>query len=192
MTRRTFCLAACALLASKAWPVAAESLYRPETFRPLIGDTRQRQVGDLLTVLVYENASASSSADTSANRDASVALNLQRGQRAVGGGLHSTNQLEGGGRTQRENRVLAQLTVTVRQVLPNGQLVISGEQTLDVNDEKQTIALDGLVRPQDVSELNVVLSSHVANARIRFQGQGELSSRHHSAWWQKFMTMFGL
>jgi flagellar L-ring protein precursor FlgH len=180
------------LLAGISGAAVSESLYRPDTFRPLISDTRQRQVGDLLTVMVYESASASSSADTSANRDASVSVNLERGNRAVGGSLRSTNQLEGGGRTQRENRVLAQLTVTVKQVLPNGQLLIAGEQTLDVNGEKQTIALDGLVRPQDVSETNIVLSSHIANARIRFLGEGELSSRHHSGWWQKFLTMFGL
>jgi flagellar L-ring protein precursor FlgH len=182
----------CVFMALGTTLAQADSLYRQDTFRSLMSDTRQRHAGELLTVMVYENASASSSADTSASRDASVGASIQAPHTAWSGGFRANNQVEGSGRTQRTNQVLAQLTVTIKQVLPNGLLVIAGEQTLDINDDKQTISLEGVVRPQDVSETNIVLSNHVANARIRFQGQGELASRQHAAWWQRLLTVFGL
>ena len=181
-----------ATLAVQASPSTTGSLFTPESFRSFTADTRMRSAGELLTVMVYETTSAQSSADTSAGRDASVGVNLQGPAKTWSAGVQSNNYIEGGGRTQRENRVLAQLTVTIRDVLPSGELLISGEQSLEINDERQTIALEGVVRPQDVSESNVVFSNRVANARIRFNGQGELSGRQRPSWWQQLLTAFGL
>jgi flagellar L-ring protein precursor FlgH len=181
-----------AVLVVVAAPAPADSLFKADKFQSFTSDTRPRRVGDVLTVMVYESASARSSADTSASRDANVAAGVQGTGKSWGAAVRSSNQLEGGGHTQRENRVLAQLTVTVKQVLPNGQLLVAGEQSLEINDEAQTISLEGVVRPQDISETNTVQSNRVAGARIRFQGQGELSARQRPSWWQRFLTVFGV
>lgn len=185
-------LFACALWVAAAPLAAATSLYDPTTYKPLTADTKTRRTGDLLTIMVYETASARSSADTSAGRDASVGLGVQGTGKTWAAGVRANNQVDGGGQTQRENRVLAQLTVTVKQVLPSGDLLVAGEQSLDINNEKQTIALEGRVRPQDISEANVVLSNRVADAKIRFQGMGELSDRQRPSWWHRLLTMFGI
>jgi flagellar L-ring protein precursor FlgH len=98
---------------------------------------------------------------------------------------------EGGGTTQRANQLLATLTVTVREVFPNGDLRVSGEQFLTVNDEAHKVRLEGRVRPQDISSDNVVLSTRLAEAKIYYAGDGDLSERNHRAWWRKLLDLLG-
>jgi flagellar L-ring protein precursor FlgH len=184
-------LLAC-LAAGAAAPAVADNLYKPNTYQALASDVRARRAGDLITVMVYENASASSTADTSAGRDASVSVGLNRATKAIAGGLTTTNTMDGRGRTQREGKVVAQITVTVKEVGANGDLLIAGEQMLEINDEKQRIFVEGRIRPQDIMENNAVLSTRIANARIRYAGQGDLSDHQRPAWWQRFLTWFGV
>jgi flagellar L-ring protein precursor FlgH len=182
-------LAAFALAA----PAAADTLYKPATYQPLTSDLRVRHAGDLITVMVYENASASSTADTSAGRDASIGFDVKAPNgKAWAGAIKSSNQTDGRGRTQREGQVLAQITVTIKEITASGDLLVSGEQLLEINNERQQISVEGRIRPQDVSDTNVVLSTRVANARIRYSGQGDLADKQRPAWWQRFLTLFGV
>jgi flagellar L-ring protein precursor FlgH len=84
------------------------------------------------------------------------------------------------------------LTVTVREVLPNGDLKVSGEQILTVNNEKHKVTLEGRVRQQDVSSDNVVLSSRLADAQINYVGDGDLSDRQKRAFWRRVADWLGL
>jgi flagellar L-ring protein precursor FlgH len=171
---------------------SAKSLYQEGTYRALTSDHKAHRVGDLLTVLVYENASASSTANTTATRDAHVGLDLDWNANRHGGNAQATNQLNGRGQTQREGKVIAQITVSVQSIAENGDLVIAGDQLLDVNNEQQQIRVEGKVRPQDVSDVNTVLSTRIADARISYAGEGDIADRQRSAWWQKVLTWFGL
>lgn len=181
---------ACVLTAAAA---GATSLYDEASFRPLTADHKAYRVGDLLTVQVFENSSASATADTGTRRQSAVGGELTRGAGRVSGfalGVHG--DFDGGGRTQRANRVLITLSVSVREVLPNGDLRVQGEQLLVVNEEQQRVSLEGRVRPQDVSEGNVVLSTRVADARIAYLGDGEVSQRQQRAWWRRLLDRVGL
>jgi len=191
LLRRT---AVAVLLCMATWTdnVAAASLYQEGAYQALTSDRKAHQAGDLLTVLVYENSSASSTANTTAGRDAQVSVDLDWNGNKRGGGVSTANQLNGRGRTQREGRVLAQITVSVQKVAENGDLLIAGEQLLDVNNERQQIRVEGRVRPQDVSDVNTVLSTRIADARISYAGEGDIADRQRSAWWQKVLTWFGL
>ncbi len=182
------------LLACMAVPqmVLATSLYQAGNYQALTSELRPRRVGDLLTVLVYENSSASTSANTSAGRDAGVSLDVRLPSQAKGAGIAASNELDGHGRTVREGRVLAQLTVAIKEITPQGILVVAGDQVLEVNNEKQQIRVEGQVRPQDISDANVVLSTRINNARISYVGQGELADYQKRGWWQRFLTLFGL
>jgi flagellar L-ring protein FlgH len=171
---------------------AAESLYKPASYQALTSDLRARRVGDLITVMVYESASASSTANTSANREASISADVQGTGKHYAAGIGASNGTEGRGRTLREGKVLAQITVFINAVAANGDLTISGQQLVDINNERQEIVIEGRVRPQDVSDTNVVLSTRVANARIRYTGQGDLADKQGPAWWQRFLTLFGV
>lgn len=168
------------------------SLYQPSSYQAFTSDLRPRKVGDLITVMVYENASASTTANTSAGRDGAVALDLRGPGKHYGPAVKANNQMDGRGRTEREGRVLAQLTVAIREITPQGDLLIAGDQLLEVNNEKQQIHVEGRVRPQDVSDANVVLSTRIANARISYAGQGDLADLQRPGWWQRFLTLFGL
>ncbi len=170
----------------------AESLYKPATYKSLTSDLRARQVGDLITVMVYESASATSTANTSVGRDANVGLEVQGTVKGYSAGINANNQTDGRGRTQREGKVLAQITVTIKHIAENGDLSIAGEQVLDINNERQQIAIEGRIRPQDVSDTNVVLSTRIANAKISYSGEGDLADKQRPAWWQRVLTLFGL
>lgn len=173
-------------------PRAKGSLYSDAQFQSLTSDKRQFQVGELLTILVYENASATSSADTGTNRDSSAGagISLPRWNKSASATAH--NDFSGVGRTQRAGRVLAQITVLVREVLPNGDLRVAGEQLLEINGEKQTIRAEGRVRARDVSEQNVVLSSRLAEAKLALVGDGVLGDAQRPRWWQKLLGLIGV
>jgi flagellar L-ring protein precursor FlgH len=170
----------------------AGSLYRPETFQTLTADHKGHHAGDLITVMIFENSSATSAANTTAGRDAKVGVNVATTIRSHDTSLGVNNQLNGRGQTNRQGQVLAQITVSVKSVADNGDLLIGGEQLLEVNNEKQQIKLQGRVRAADVSESNTVLSTRVADAKISYIGEGDLADRQRPSWWHKALTWFGL
>ena len=184
----------CGAVLLAALPALAQdaSLYEAAGYQPLTSDVRQRQPGDLVTVMVYESASASSTANTSAGRDAGIGFDIQAPGKTYAGGIKANNQTEGRGRTAREGRVLAQITVVVTGMTARGDLLVAGEQLLEINNESQRITLEGQIRPQDISDTNVVLSTRIANAKISYVGQGDLADRQRPAWWQRLLTLFGI
>ncbi|MGJ7502490.1 flagellar basal body L-ring protein FlgH [Variovorax sp. ZT5P49] len=185
---------ALALALSAAVPVAAESLYQEGSFRPLTADNKAFRVGDSLTIQVFENSSASTSANTGTRRGNDITGSVTHtGNKVVGQlGIGVTGEFDGGGRTQRANKLLATLTVTVQQVLANGELRVAGEQLLTVNDELQKVNLEGRVRPQDISDGNVVLSTRLADARITYVGEGDVSDRARRSGWRRILDWLGL
>ncbi|WP_457447650.1 flagellar basal body L-ring protein FlgH [Roseateles sp. P5_E4] len=173
-------------------PRARGSLYSDAQFQSLTADRRRFEIGEVLTIMVYESTTATSSADTGTNRDSSVGLGISLPNWNKSAGATANNDFNGTGRTQRAGRVLAQITVLVREVLPNGDLRVGGEQLLEINGEKQTIRAEGRVRPRDISEQNVVLSSRLAEAKLAFVGDGVLGDMQRPRWWQKLLSLFGI
>lgn len=181
---------ACILAAA---PARAVSLYDEGSFRPLTADNKAFRVGDALTIQVFENSSATTSADTGTRRKNGISASANDGAgRGHQVGLAVGGDFDGGGRTQRANRVLATLTVTVRDILPNGDLKVGGEQMLTVNDEPQKVTLEGRVRPVDISDANIVLSTRLADAKITFVGEGDVTERSQRPWWRKLLDGMGL
>ncbi len=178
--------------ASAPRPRARGSLYSEAQFQSLTSDRRRFQVGDALTILVIENASASSSADTGLQRDAQVDVGLSTPSRDRHLSGTTSNEFNGTGRTQRSGRLLAQITVLVRELLPNGDLRVAGDQSLEINGERQTIHAEGRVRPRDINEQNTVQSSRLAEARLSFAGDGVLGDMQRPRWWQRLLGLFGI
>lgn len=168
------------------------SLYDEKNYRPLTADNKAFRVGDVLTVQVFENSSASSSADTDTRRKNSLSADLShRGETKAQTGVNVASDFDGGGHTQRANRLLVTLSVTVREVLPNGDLAVTGEQVLTVNQEPQRVTLEGRVRPVDVSDGNIVLSTRLADAKITYVGEGDIAERNQRPWWRKLLDWTG-
>jgi len=171
----------------------AESLYQEQSYKPLTSDNKAFRVGDVLTVQVFENSSATTSADTGTRRKNGLSAELgHRSGSVAQTGIGVVGDFDGGGKTQRTNRVLATLTVSVREVLANGELRVAGEQLLTVNDEPQKVTLEGRVRPLDISDGNVVLSTRLADARISYVGEGDIAERNRRPWWRALLDGMGL
>lgn len=177
-------------------PVAAaraESLYDESTYRPIAGDNKAYRVGDAITVQIIEQSSGATTTDTSTQRTNNLNVGAQAfNGRQFNGAASVAGSFDGGGTTQRTSKLLDTLTVTVREVLPNGDLKVAGEQVLTINDEQHKVDLVGRVRPVDISGDNTVLSTRVADARIQYAGDGELTERQKRSWWRKLLDGFGL
>lgn len=166
----------------------AESLYREQSYRPLVSDYHARRIGDILTVLVFENSSATTSADTttSSNTEIETGVSTKKIDKSFKLDLDSTNS--GSGRIQRSGKLLAQISVTVQSVAANGDLLIQGEQLIEVNGEKQQITLEGRVRQQDIGENNTIASNRLADGKISYVGAGILGDQQSPNW---FTRLFG-
>lgn len=173
---------------------SAQSLYDERMFKSLTADHKALRVGDALTIQVIESAMATANADTGSQRRNALSAGLSAHgthAHAVGVTANAGGDFDGGGRTERAGKLVAQLTATVRDVLPNGDLVVAGEQQLTINDERQRITVTGRVRPQDISEANVVLSARIADADITYVGEGHLAERQRPAWWRRLLDAWG-
>ena len=182
----------CCLMFNLCTQAQAVSLYDEKTFRPLNSDNKAFRVGDAITVQVFENSSASTSADTGTRRKNTLSADLSHGVNKVGQvAVAVGGEFDAGGSTQRANKLLAILTVTVREVLPNGELKVAGEQLLTVNEEPQRVSLEGRVRPVDISDGNIVLSTRMADAKITYVGVGDIAERNQRPWWRKVVDWAG-
>ena len=172
----------------------AESLYREASFRSLTADHRAYRIGDVLTVLVVENASATASANTTTEKrgDAGIAIATYNSNNNKSANIALNDDFTGKGSINRSGRLLAQLTVTVRALAPNGDMIVGGQQLIEVNDEKQNIVLEGRVRPIDVSESNTVLSSRIADAKITYVGDGILAEKQKPGILTRILSWLGL
>lgn len=171
---------------------AAQSLFPEDGWRGFTADNKAYRPGDVLTVQVFENSSASTSADTGTHRANRLNAELAHGSNRVAQtGIGVNGDFDGGGRTQRASRLLTTLTVTVQEVLPGGQLRIAGTQAIAVNEEVQRVTLEGLVRTADISDGNLVQSTRIADARITYVGEGDLTERNRRAWWRRLLDALG-
>jgi flagellar L-ring protein precursor FlgH len=171
----------------------------------LYEDRRARRVNDLVTVLVNERSMASKRAATDTARESSADYGLDdffgmnrdfnihnlpllsgfyknrnifsptvRGQ--------ASSDFAGEGDTRREGRLVGTITAKVVEVLPNSNLIIESRKEIVVNNEKEILVLKGIVRPDDISHNNTVLSQYVANAQIYFVGDGVLDDKQSPGW----------
>ena len=155
------------------------SLYYPEgPLADLARDPRARQVNDIVTILVVEQATALSKGSTSSSRKSSAKSGIStfygRSPAKLGSliGSSGTSQLEGEGSTRRESTVSARLSARVTQLLPNGYLVIEGNKEVAVNSERQLVTVRGVVRPTDLARDNTVRSDRLAEMEVRINGKG--------------------
>ena len=169
------------------------SIYQASTGRPLFEDRRARYVGDTITITITENTSASKTSnnklDRSATNVASVtAMSRLLGQSALGLDLNTStaNAFEGKGDAANKNIFSGSITVTVIDVLPNGNLMVSGEKQLAVGNEQEFVRLSGVVNPSFVDAANTISSSKVADARIEYKSAGQLSEGMAMAWLGRF------
>ncbi len=160
---------------------AAGSLYLSHSFlAEPARDPKAGQVGDLITILIAEQASALSSGATSQSRDSESDNSVSKFFGVVGAtsglanlvGSAGERSLSGQGSTSRQTSVTTTLTGHVTHVMPNGNLVIEGTKEVAVNSERQRVWLRGVIRPADLNPDNSVSSNRVALMDLRVNGRG--------------------
>ncbi len=171
-----------------SWTVAGESLYNEVTYRPLLQDHRARNVGQLLTVLIYETASSTTSAESDTNKSLDVGVNAGYDDTFHDASLGVGNNSGGGGTINRTGRLMASVSVTIEAILDNGEMLVKGEQSIEFNNENQFIHLEGRVRPEDISTDNTVISTRLADAKIRYVGEGLLGRSQEPGFVTKFFN----
>lgn len=149
-------------------------------FADLARDQRASRVGDLVTIVVSDRASAVSRGATSANRksDVNASITALGGPTRAAGPLSglaqmgSESKLDGAGETSRESSLTTTLSAYVKQVMPNGNLLLEGSKDVMVNSERQKVIVRGLIRWNDLSPSNRVASDRLAALEIQIQGKG--------------------
>jgi flagellar L-ring protein precursor FlgH len=165
------------------------SIYQAASYRPLFEDPRARMVGDSLTVQIVERLSASQSNSSSVDKSGSVEASvlalpgIRPGalRRATAEGS-STNSSSGKGSTETSNDFTGTITVVVREVLPNGHLVIAGEKQIGVNANVDVLRFTGQVDPRYIRPGNVVQSASIANVRLEQRGRGAQADAQAVGW----------
>jgi flagellar L-ring protein precursor FlgH len=181
----------CSLAATGA-AAGAASLYNQDTHRPLIADQRARIPGDLLTVVVYETSSASTTTDSSLQHRSALTAELQLPTHGGVANAALGSTFNGGGTVQRAGKVLAQLSVRVTGTDPNGDLLVAGEQDLLINSDRQHIRIEGRVRRADIAADNTVQSHRLADARISYVGDGDLAQHQRPGMLARILLWLGL
>jgi flagellar L-ring protein FlgH len=157
------------------------SLWTPTSlFSDLTSDLRARRVGDIVTILVQEKASAVSTGTVKTQRNSSLQASVSAAAgitRATGplanlAKAGTSRALDGQGATTRDTTLTATISAVVTQVLPNGSLVIQGTKNVKINSENQILGLRGLVRPVDLDTTNTVSSDRIAQMDLQVNGKG--------------------
>jgi flagellar L-ring protein precursor FlgH len=178
------------------------SIYQAGRGLSLFEDQRARRVGDVITVRLVEATQASKKAATKTKKETAVDLPSptvlgtdvllrsvpkflplnQRGNNNITASIDGSHEFTGEGSSSQGNSLTGSITVTVAEVLANGNLVVKGEKLLTLNQGHEHIRIAGIIRPADIAPDNSVLSTQVADAQITYAGEGALADSNSMGW----------
>jgi flagellar L-ring protein precursor FlgH len=185
----TACAAFAALAGAQAMP-HNYSLYT---------DKKAKRAEDVITVLIVENAKASNDTKSATDKSQDAGVDISPGSVSWGGvateytpkvgfGGKVHQKYDGKGTTSREGEVKATLSARIVAVYDNGNLLIEGNKEVEVNNEKEILKVSGIVRPEDISPDNTVLSEKIADARIQYSGTGDNHNAARPGWLARFFN----
>ena len=161
----------------------------------LFSDNRARGIGDIVTVKISESTEITGTEDSSAESSNSHSIELDTSKflstvKDISGYLPNiktdkSHNFSGKGDYESNRNINLELTAVVTEMLANGNLIIEGNRDVNVNGEKYTIKLSGIVRPIDISIDNEVQSTSIANANIILEGKGFLTRAGKRGWWNR-------
>ncbi len=181
------------------------TIYQPGTEVRLFEDLRARRIGDILTIKLQETTNATKKAKTDVDRsNTSTVTNptilgttpqfnlpsrlplLSTQDNTMAASLSSSHAFESEGDSSQSNSLSGDITVTVADVLPNGNLFVRGEKRFNLNQGNEYIKISGFVRPIDISADNSVVSTKLADATIIYNGDGHVAEANKVGWLARF------
>ncbi|MGH1487694.1 MAG: flagellar basal body L-ring protein FlgH [Cellvibrionaceae bacterium] len=180
------------------------SLYHQQHGLVLFGNTNSHRTGDIITIVLDERTVSSKSSAVAIDKEADVSL-LENGAGTILGhdttkklplignitiptSASQSREFAGDASANQSNRLQGNISVTITDVMPNGNLVVSGEKWLTLNNGDEYIRISGILRAQDVTLSNSVSSTKLANARIAYSGTGELADSQKMGWLSRFFN----
>lgn len=175
--------------------VVTGAIYQPNHDVALFENPVAGRVGDILTIHLVESTSASKKSSTSTKKATNASLGVSnifgrvptiRGTNPLQAGMADSSDFTGEGDTAQSNTLDGDITVTVAKRYSNGNLLIRGQKWLTLNQGKEFVRIQGIVRQADIQPDNTVLSTKVANATISYGGQGALADANSKGWLARF------
>jgi flagellar L-ring protein precursor FlgH len=176
--------------------MSAQSLWPEEVSRSMFADKRASGVGDIVTIVVQETSSANKNNETKTEKNSSwtaaVSSFLFPGFVQYKGTTpavqyNSDLKHDGSGAINNSETIVAQVAVTIMEVLPNHNLLIEGKRETSFSGERQTIVLHGTIRPEDITAADTVMSYNVANATIQIVGKGTVTDAQNKGWFTRIL-----
>jgi flagellar L-ring protein FlgH len=178
-------------------PEANGAIYQAGRDRPLFENSVARRVGDTVTVNLQESTAAQKSSSTTTSKT----TNIDMPSPTIGGGLvtidgkqilnmdiENSRKFDGAGDSQLSNKLQGFITVTVAKRLPNGNLLVRGQKWIGINQGREFIRIQGVIRPVDILPDNSIPSYKVADASISYGGQGALADANRPGFLSRFFN----
>ena len=169
------------------------SIFNAANARPLFEDRRARYVGDIMTINIAEKTAAQKKSDTKADRSHNSSLSIPtitglplRSLQGVSASATGSAAFEGSGENNSSNNFTGTITVTVIEVYPNGNLLVSGEKQIGLKEGEEFIRFSGVINPNTITASNTVQSTQVADARIEYKANGFVDTAQVMGWLGRF------
>ena len=183
--------------------VCAESLWakRSPAFAALYTDDKARAVGDIVTVIIAESIKSENNEKAELDRESKTDTEVTdfRGFYSKAGkqpfetlpkaGWDSDREFEGEGKYTASSKYEGRLSAVVREVLPNGSLLIEGRREFKIGDDVKTMRLTGIIRPNDILPDNTISSLYVANMKFHDEADGPVSRTRRRGWAGKILAV---
>lgn len=175
----------------------AGSLYQDAYGMNLFDDRKAHFVGDIITVTLSEKTVSKKSSGVAVKKNSSTDMNagtLFGAANPEYKGLSLENAMahkrtfSGDADADQSNSLEGNITVTVADILPNGNLIVRGEKWITLNRGDEFIRISGIIRPDDIAPDNTVVSTRLANAKISYSGTGTLADSQTMGWFSKFFN----
>ena len=175
-------------------PVANEgAIFQSAAYRPLFEDRRARAIGDTLVITINEKLQASQQSSSTAARTSSATLKVPlikgfplKSFQGAEVGASDESKFDGKGDTSSQNLFVASLSVTVIDILQNGNMIVSGEKQIGIGYNAEFLRFSGVVNPATILAGNQVASTNVADARMEYIGRGYIDQAQGMGWMQRF------
>jgi flagellar L-ring protein precursor FlgH len=179
-------------------PVPADgAIYHAGRDLALFENATARRIGDTVTINLVESTQAQKSSSTKTSKATKVDLPgptilgrpvTVNGTEVLGANLDNSTNFDGAGDSSQSNKLQGNVTVTVARRLSNGNLLVRGQKWIGINQGREYIRIQGVIRPMDIQADNTIPSYKVADATISYGGQGTLADANSMSWFARFFN----
>ena len=168
---------------------ASGAIFQSGAYRPFFEDRRARLVGDLITVTITEKTNAVKAGASSGNKSGSVGFTTPgplQGRLGASVATSAASKFADGDNQTASNAFTGTIGVTVSEVLPNGNLMVTGEKQIGMNKGVEFIRFSGMVNPDTIATGNIVSSLQVADARVEYRTNSQIDRAEITAMASRF------